>query len=1280
MRNQVIVSRVVLYTGLLSAFVWTGSLRAEIGRLSMPAEAALERIAALRVEVGDAPEDADRWTSLAWLLYRYGQDTTGALEAAERACRLDPTSFKARELAGRLYFLRGRNDRALDHWVRLLEAPNPEAQMYLGAISGLAADARRLDEVISALQEVEKNHPNERFRTIATRQLAGFALASGRVDEAEAMPSNIGMIDRWMIIGPFNNERNARYDTAYGPETEIDFDASYQGRDRMVWWRPLEHLTFGRGVDFAAVCYPRVQVLGYVLTYVHSPVAQDATLCVGASKAVKLWFNDRLAWASELERGFVPDQMTLPVRLQRGFNKLLVKVGVENGRWRLAVRVTDPRGRPVEGLTYSRSVETTPDGAASDAPDFDFTPTMMEHFGRLADADPTDEDALYYLGIAQQANLLPTEASKTFERLATLNDRCGDHHRLLARAYSRDDKAEKSLVEMKTGLEVDPDNLQIRLMLARFYNGRRLYRKEREVLEEIASRHPGWREAEFQWIENYTDEGWEEPAFRKTKQLHESRPTDFRALVSYTQMCGARGYADEFEELVGRILELDYTNAFARRRLLDLAISRKEYQKALGIFEILGRLSPLRYELHLEQARLLSSVKRYDEALEHCRQALDICDTDYAIHRQIGIVRQRMHDDPGALAAFKEALEYRPDHRWLRQYVEYLEPDQNVLLDAYAMDSDGVDELLARKVTRAEYPRSSAVMILDEMVVRIFDDGSSTYRIHQIVKILDDAGRNQWTRVGLPPGSNKVQRAVVIQPDGNEVEATQITNSGIHFAQLQPGSIVQFVVLGYARANDWMGRHYNETFLFQTNNPMLTSRFVVLAPLTKPINTWHQGEHVTVRTESIPGHRVHLWEARDVPRIQTEPNRPPFMDLCEQVRVSTIPDWKEIAKWEHALIKEQFEADHDLNVKTNELVRGLSTTHDKIRALSNFVAQDIQYKIVRGGIFGYKPNKAANVLHNEWGDCKDKATLLITMLQVVGIEAHYATIRTRDAGRLIETIPSNQCNHAIVFIPRTADLDQDLWVDGTALEHGIDALPWNDQDVAAMVWGSEGELSFMRTPIEGVESTVSDMRFEVTLSADGDADVRGRWEATGQIAATLRNSFKQPGRRAEQLSRMINRFAPGSVLRDFTFSDLEDRDAPVTIEQRFETSNYAVSSGSDLLLRTKQPFRVTAQFAPGEVRHYDVWIPFRQRQSSTEVYRIPAGYRIRSTPEPVRLTTPWMEFVSTVERGVDTLTVSRELTIKALSIPREEYGRFREFCIAVDEYEQKAVVLRRVND
>ena len=102
-------------------------------------------------------------------------------------------------------------------------------------------------------------------------------------------------------------------------------------------------------------------------------------------------------------------------------------------------------------------------------------------------------------------------------------------------------------------------------------------------------------------------------------------------------------------------------------------------------------------------------------------------------------------------------------------------------------------------------------------------------------------------------------------------------------------------------------------------------------------------------------------------------------------------------------------------------------TEDMIRAIFNDVALHIHYVGLELYIGRYHPHPAEDVLSNEYGDCKDKHTLLAALLKAKGIESWPVLISgTRE---LDPDLPSPaQFNHVITLVPLSGKL---VWMDST---------------------------------------------------------------------------------------------------------------------------------------------------------------------------------------------------------------------------------------------------------
>ena len=87
-----------------------------------------------------------------------------------------------------------------------------------------------------------------------------------------------------------------------------------------------------------------------------------------------------------------------------------------------------------------------------------------------------------------------------------------------------------------------------------------------------------------------------------------------------------------------------------------------------------------------------------------------------------------------------------------------------------------------------------------------------------------------------------------------------------------------------------------------------------------------------------------------------------------------------------------------------------------MRALAAFVQKDIRYVGIELGVGGVQPHEANEVLTHGYGDCKDKVTLLSSMLKEIGVESHYVLINTERGSVAAGTPPNMGFDHAIIAI------------------------------------------------------------------------------------------------------------------------------------------------------------------------------------------------------------------------------------------------------------------------
>jgi transglutaminase-like putative cysteine protease len=288
--------------------------------------------------------------------------------------------------------------------------------------------------------------------------------------------------------------------------------------------------------------------------------------------------------------------------------------------------------------------------------------------------------------------------------------------------------------------------------------------------------------------------------------------------------------------------------------------------------------------------------------------------------------------------------------------------------------------------------------------------------------------------------------------------------------------------------------------------------------------------------------RIYTWEATDLPKIKGEPNMPGLSEVTPYVHISTFRDWQALGDWYWGLVQDQFVLDKNVKEKVAELVEGKETVAEKVLAIHNWVLKNTRYIALEFGIHGHKPYKASKVFARGYGDCKDKASLIVAMLAEAGIGADLVLIRTVDKGA-VEPFPVSLAvyNHAIVYVP-----ELDLYLDGTAEFSGTRELPSNDQG-AAVMRVSKDRRDFTTTPVFGSDvNSQEDTYTVVTFEQGSDVDIEGTRSASGQFCGYYRYIHQEEAKRRETLEKQWRRSVPNTTIETVTFSDLKDLEEPVS--------------------------------------------------------------------------------------------------------------------------------------
>lgn len=317
-----------------------------------------------------------------------------------------------------------------------------------------------------------------------------------------------------------------------------------------------------------------------------------------------------------------------------------------------------------------------------------------------------------------------------------------------------------------------------------------------------------------------------------------------------------------------------------------------------------------------------------------------------------------------------------------------------------------------------------------------------------------------------------------------------------------------------------------DPWIFDRGIPVLHSRFEILVPSGWELkHSYTEAGKALEMRPKIEGNprdeHLMVFEQRDLEAIQLEPFGLSMWHLARQLSVGvakvngqpSFDSWDDVARW-YGTLTEGFEhlpsdALAQLEIDPNE--------KDPAEAIFRWVRDRVRYVAIHEGVGALRPHAAQEVLRARFGDCKDMATLLVSLYRLRGIEAYPVLIGTRDRPPLDTSLPTvGAFNHMIVALKR-----ENGWhfLDPTSKAHGFGSLPWPDQGRDVVILrGPKAELA--KTPLFGPEKNREERTWTIQRSAqDGlvhleinasgaSADYwRGLWRATADATA-LKNELR----------------------------------------------------------------------------------------------------------------------------------------------------------------------------
>ncbi len=370
---------------------------------------------------------------------------------------------------------------------------------------------------------------------------------------------------------------------------------------------------------------------------------------------------------------------------------------------------------------------------------------------------------------------------------------------------------------------------------------------------------------------------------------------------------------------------------------------------------------------------------------------------------------------------------------------------------------------------------------------------------------------------------------------------------------IRPGDEIEysFTIVG---SNPALGDHFNTAIALGSLAGLDRGYVSLLWPASRPLQQKIHGSNLSL-ARSDEGSMVRFWWRSDaIPSVTMEDEVPDWYTPVPFAEFTDFGSWSDVVAWALPLYDAPTDLPHDLAARVAEIAHDPSPTARLIEA-TKLVQNEVRYVGIELGKGALAPRNPADVWSRRYGDCKDKALLLVAVLEKLGIDAAPALVDSLSGQKLDTHLPTvGAFDHVIA---RAVADGVPRWIDATMshIDGDIEAFEAPDYGYALVI--DEGTKELTRMPSPTLEEPTTDVVETYSISSESEVRLRVSTRYRGGDATWLRRRLESESPR--QIGRKyLNYYArdyPGiEQLRDVVVT--RQPRGEVTLEEEYRIDNF----------------------------------------------------------------------------------------------------------------------------
>jgi len=540
-----------------------------------------------------------------------------------------------------------------------------------------------------------------------------------------------------------------------------------------------------------------------------------------------------------------------------------------------------------------------------------------------------------------------------------------------------------------------------------------------------------------------------------------------------------------------------------------------------------------------------------------------------------------------------------------------------------------------------------------------------------------------WSEI---PKGNKYKKVKVKDfKTGNYLSRNIFYDDGMVMSYTFP-SVSQNVITNQECTKVFKNPRMLPSLFFQSNQPVLKREFVVKASIDidfgfKGFNLeghdiefkqWQDGEYnvykwTCVNSEPYKTKRAYVSGLYYIPHIR-------FFVKSYQSKDEEVPVCDSVSSlynWYYGLVEnlkkpKAPELEMLVNSLNNE---GLEL--DRVKNIFKWVQSNINYLAFEDGMRGFQPDKAINVYRKKYGDCKDMSSLLIGLLNAAELEGHFGWTGSRDIPYSYYNLPTLSVDNHMIAVYQTGDATILLDATDEYLPFGLP--PYSLQNKEVLIEKGPNNFEIYKVPV--IDASLNSKTDYCTLTIGENTKLIGKGECNleNYYKNSSAHSFLKSRKEKKSVRRFLSKGNNKFYLKDYAFTNLENRDTSTLIKYDFELNDYVKQINNEYYInlnlnRSYTKFSIEEDDCPIENR-------FKFTDINKYVLEIPDGYSVGNIPEDKTFKNTFFEFEVSYTAENNKILYESKVKYNYLILEPEDFHYWHEFKSELKKAFRQSIVL-----